>query len=98
MTYTHAHAGSAKILPTSLRTSRQRPGKKTHQHGRRPLGREPRGVPPVVDLAALPQRAAKVADGEEELLGGPLAPRGEGAVVADEGLELAAEGVALDPV
>jgi hypothetical protein len=37
-------------------------------------------------------------DGEEELLGAPLVERAEDAVVADEGLELAAKRVALDPV
>lgn len=65
---------------------------------RGPLGQEPRRVPFLVALAILPERAAEVVDGEEKLLGRPLAQRAEDAVVADECLELAAQGVALDPV
>lgn len=57
---------------------------------RGPLGQEPRRVPFLVALAVLPERATEVVDGEEELLGRPLAQRAEDAVVADESLELAA--------
>ena len=58
-------------------------GGKPHQHRGRPLVGEARRVPLVVHVAPIPECAAKVADGEEELLGGPLAAGGEGAVVAD---------------
>ena len=65
---------------------------------RGPLAREARGVPLLVALAVLPEGAAEVVDGEEELLRRPLVQGAEDAVVADEGLELATQGVALDPV
>lgn len=63
-----------------------------------PLGDEAGGVPAGVVVAVLPQGAAHVVHGEEELLGGPVAHGAEDAVVADECLEFAAEGLALDPV
>lgn len=57
---------------------------------RSPLGQELCRVPLLVALAVLPERAAKVVDGEEELLRRPLVQGTENAVVADEGLEPAA--------
>lgn len=70
----------------------------TYQLRRRPLAREPRRVPLLVRGAVVPEGAAKVVQGEEELLGAVLIEAAKDAVVADEGLELAAERVALDPV
>ncbi len=68
------------------------------QHGRLPAASVPSGIPLLVSLALLPERAAKVVLREEELLGGPLAQGRKDAVVADNGLELSAKRVALYPV
>lgn len=68
------------------------------QHGRFPVAGVLCRIPLLVGLALLPERAAKVVLGEEELLGGPLAEGGKDTVVANNGLELAAERVTLDPV
>ena len=66
--------------------------------GRRPRANVARGVPPLVAGAVTLKGALEVVDGEEELVRVPLRRDAEAAVVADEGLELAAEGLALDPV
>lgn len=66
--------------------------------GRRPLIDVARGVPLFVAGTVLLQGPFEVVDREEELVRDPLGGDAEAAVVADEGFEFAAEGLALDPV
>ncbi len=70
----------------------------TDQLRRGPLVNKPRGIPLLVRGTVLLDGALKVVDGEEQLLGGPLVECAVHAVVAGEGLELAAERLALDPI
>ncbi len=68
------------------------------QMRRLPILRKARGIPLLVILAIVPQRAAEIVVREEQLFRGILVQGAEDTVVGDEGFELAAEGVALDPV
>lgn len=63
-----------------------------------PLVEKLGGIPFLVAFPVFPEVAAEVVDGEEKLLGRVLVQGAEDAVVADESLELAAQGVALDPI
>ena len=81
-----------------LRGTQQSVEISTDQLRRGPLVNKPRGIPPLVRIPVLFDGALKVVDGEEQLLGGPLVERAVHAVVAGERLELAAEGLALDPI
>ena len=65
---------------------------------RRPLVDMACGIPLLVPLSVLVQSPLEVVDRKEELVRVPLGRDAEAAVVADEGFEFAAEGMALDPV
>lgn len=70
----------------------------THQLWRGPVSNMLGGIPFLIAFPVVPEGAAKVVLGEEELLGRPLAQGRKDAVVADQGLELSSEIVPLDPV
>ena len=72
--------------------------RKTYQLRRCPLVHKPRRIPLLVAFPVLVERPLEVMDREEELLRAPLVQRAEHAVVANQCLELAPEGMALDPI
>lgn len=70
----------------------------THQHWRLPIACVSCGIPLLVNLTLLPQGAAKVMLGEEELFGTPLAESRKDTVMTNNGLEPSAKRVTLEPV
>lgn len=70
----------------------------TYQHRRGPFTRVPGGIPLLVTSTVVPEGAAKVVQREVQLFGRVLVEGAKDTVVADKGLEAAAQRLALDPV